>query len=432
MRAHPTNYDLIISAGYDGICLVWDVSTLTCIRKIANTDDSSKNQSIFDAALSPDGQMCAFADDSGHLTINGIFVNEKAKKVPKQQFFSTDYNRCINDQNGSVFDTVTQLPPHLCDPPILERADNIPHPSEWQLMIPGTAARMRHPNPDQMQSGFFNAWQTEDIITPSTTMEEIIRTANFEGIHHSKEYQREASKTPPKGWNTEPISPTKKTIPRTPAASRQHVIELPISPDLPAANLDSDSDDNTYSGSSITADSLSDEERAVQDPLFDDDNDSDYFEGYDGPDTVFRNVQRPRRHELAAIAPTSTNNSGNEAGPSRPRRERRTSETANQSRSNSVSRRVNGRHTRANPVAAEEIPRARRGRPPLARTRRIVKSSDEDLDELGDNEVEDNERTRTSVTTPARNSRNITKFPEWMTKIKPKRFPYIAQLGDRV
>lgn len=273
MRAHPTNADLIVSAGYDGMCLIWDVPTLSCVQKIANSDDASKNQSIFDAALSPDGTMIAFADDSGHVTINGIYPNERAKIVPKQQFFDNDYIPLVTNPNGFPLDHLSGLLPHLCDPPLLERSDGIPYAEEWQLLVPGRAAMMRDGTTDNLP-GDFCAWKTQMIFQPYPDMAEITRTANFDGFHHHKQYLMESRKTPPKGWNADPVTPKKPNVPFA-----MPVVEPVISPDI--INLDSDSDDDDYSADtsrSVTPDSIS--EREPDNPnaiAVEDEDDSDYF-----------------------------------------------------------------------------------------------------------------------------------------------------------
>ena len=47
--------------------------------------------SIYDCALSPQGDRFAFVDALGQLSVWGVGENERARQQPRQQFFDSDY-----------------------------------------------------------------------------------------------------------------------------------------------------------------------------------------------------------------------------------------------------------------------------------------------------------------------------------------------------
>uniref|UniRef100_A0A915ENJ4 Bromo domain-containing protein n=1 Tax=Ditylenchus dipsaci TaxID=166011 RepID=A0A915ENJ4_9BILA len=137
LLAHPIHKELCISAGHDGLLIVWNVYDGKILKKHSNKTDVQESASILDLAISPDGSMVVFVDNSGNTSILGIGSNQKAKSLPRKQFFSNDYMPLTMDQAGYVLDENTGLAPHNMDTPEFVCSDGIPHQKEFQRMIPG-------------------------------------------------------------------------------------------------------------------------------------------------------------------------------------------------------------------------------------------------------------------------------------------------------
>lgn len=75
---------------------MWDIYKGTCIINHRNESDNHEIKAIYDMAISPDGTLLCFGDNHGHISILGLDSNQKAKSLPHEQFFSTDYRYFIS------------------------------------------------------------------------------------------------------------------------------------------------------------------------------------------------------------------------------------------------------------------------------------------------------------------------------------------------
>lgn len=76
------DYQVLLSAGHDGLILLWDLQTGTQLASFQNTVESNENGAVFDAKWSPDGSMFAATDSHGHILLFGLgFVSDRIKKV---------------------------------------------------------------------------------------------------------------------------------------------------------------------------------------------------------------------------------------------------------------------------------------------------------------------------------------------------------------
>uniref|UniRef100_A0A7E4V464 Bromo domain-containing protein n=1 Tax=Panagrellus redivivus TaxID=6233 RepID=A0A7E4V464_PANRE len=431
LRPHPTNPDLVCSAGYDGFCMIWDLGMQKCIKKIVNLADvNNKLHSVYDLAFSPNGLMMAFVDDVGHVTFTGILPNESAKRVPKQQFFSSDYMPCEADARGFPRDATTGLAPHLNNPPELVRVDNIPYDVTWQNTVPGRSQMLAHPG--GLIEGFFCPWLYQNIVEPEADISPFVKKSLFYAEHHLKEYESEKERIPPVDWEAVPLAlnaPKKPPIARRrapPANEAPPVVPLSLA-DQAALLPDSDSDDGTYTGEDSDLRSPSpfsglDPLDVRDDLLFDDENDSDYVEGYDAHDTVFRNTNRRRRRpEPEPPAPVQPASQPTTSRPRRERVERQNSDPRDTTRATASRPRPVGRHTRANPAPADDPLAAAQRRRQRQRRARIASEAPED--EAGVAEP----RAPVAPSPPIQ-----IDYPEWTRQLVTRRFPYLAQIGDHV
>ncbi|KAE9548571.1 hypothetical protein FO519_008222 [Halicephalobus sp. NKZ332] len=426
IRNHPTDPMFVVTAGHDGIAILWDLRNFTCLKKFINDSYSFQNKpdAILDFAISPNGLFCAFVDDSGSVTFIGLGRNDVAKKVPRQQFFHSDYLPCGNDVNNFTIDLQTRLPPHLNNPPMLVQLENIPHAVEWQRKIPGRAAMLDAPQ-ESVYEGAFCAWDRMSIIprTKKTDLDVIQKSSLLAAKNLAKTYEEEKDKLPPESWIEVP-KPKKVKKSRPAEVLQQEVQQV-----QPPGFDDSDSDDATYSGGTDISRSNSDVDSNENDNIEEevDENDSDYYEGYHGHDTVYRNHTRRRRRgqqqqqELQQSPERQENGDGRLR---RIRRERRVEDVgSNQERRprNNIRR----RHTRANPAPSDNEEEPRRNNRRIGREDR-QSSRQSSNGEQGQSTGSPERPPSTEIRRPQ------ASYPLWMRNTERRRFPFVAQLGDRI
>ncbi|VDK43871.1 unnamed protein product [Anisakis simplex] len=138
LTAHPIFREYILSAGHDGFLLVWNVFNGTLVKRYQNQVDTRGNLPLFDVAISTDGTLVGAVDSHGHLSILGVGTNQRAKTMPKEQFFHTDYISVISDlESGFTIDEELEVATHLLPPPNFVNADGMVYPTEIQRLVPG-------------------------------------------------------------------------------------------------------------------------------------------------------------------------------------------------------------------------------------------------------------------------------------------------------
>ena len=416
IRNHPTDPMFVITAGHDGIAILWDLRSFTCLKKFINDSYSFQNKpdAILDFAFSSTGLFSAFVDDSGCVTFMGLGKNDTAKKVPKQQFFHSDYSPCGNDANNFTVDLQTRLPPHLNNPPMLVQLENIPHAVEWQRKIPGRSAMLDAP-PESVLEGAFCPWDRLNIIpkTKKADLEVSQKASILVGKNLAKIYEEEKIKLPPENWIEVPK-------PKKPKKNKPEVVQPEIQNTQPPGFDDSDSDDATYSGGSDISRSNSDVDSNANGNSEEemDENDSDYYEGYRGHDTVYRSHTRRRRRGQQEAQPSPERQENGDGRLRRIRRERIVEEIGGNPERRP--RNIRRRHTRANPAPPDDDEQ---------RTNRNRRNPNEGQSSNG----ERNHSTESPERPPSAEIRRPqASYPLWMRNTERRRFPFVAQLGDRI
>lgn len=72
---------LLLSAGHDGLVMVWDMLTGSSLKTIRIEGEEGTPAAIFDCKFSPDGLMCAAVDMNGYLSLLGLGSSSDYKKV---------------------------------------------------------------------------------------------------------------------------------------------------------------------------------------------------------------------------------------------------------------------------------------------------------------------------------------------------------------
>ena len=134
---HPTLNHLILSGGYDGLIILWDISKMTAIKGkvcINRKEFNLNGRKILDGQFSPEGSFFAISDDLGMITLFGTAqFQENYLNTPSEQFFLNDYSRLIYDEYLNAGDEATQIAPHLLPRGPTYNASSIMNSSQFPL-----------------------------------------------------------------------------------------------------------------------------------------------------------------------------------------------------------------------------------------------------------------------------------------------------------
>ena len=81
LELHPTDSRILLTAGHDGLVMVWDMLAGQCLKMMEMKGEDGNLASIFDCRFSPDGLMCAAVDMNGYLTLMGFGSSKEYDKV---------------------------------------------------------------------------------------------------------------------------------------------------------------------------------------------------------------------------------------------------------------------------------------------------------------------------------------------------------------
>ncbi|KAI1722215.1 WD domain, g-beta repeat domain-containing protein [Ditylenchus destructor] len=465
---HPIHKELVVSAGHDGLLIVWDIYQGKPIKKQRNENDRHELAAIFDLAVSPDGTTVAYVDTDGFLSILGLSSNQKL-------FF----RQLTMDQAGYVLDENTGLAPHNMDPPILVNSEGIPYPDDVQKMTPGN---------DLVNNPIVKLcpWISRQII-PELSAAKLDQVLSLRSEITSKEALefQESLKDMDNTIQHIPSS-SRQLVPRTtkqgPAQKRKpqsrprYSLLYHHEPGVPRYIIPreydrTDSDDSSYSGDGdLEATHYSDEEATTNsmdnsgssgelnnEDEFVDDEDSDYQEGGQEHDSVFRRRsgitvtgRRTKRREVANSSNTSSQSTESNLPSSSQTRQ-----------SNSRSRRQ-PRGSQSRPSKRAVISSEDEGKPkdsmassPNAETKyakQVIASGTKKTSLRGikrkvtikeEDEFEDDQPSTSQANVSRREPKTdrkkkagetemIENYPHWMRMTERRRFPYVAQLGDVV
>ncbi|EYC02604.1 hypothetical protein Y032_0099g3203 [Ancylostoma ceylanicum] len=416
LKAHPTFPNVILSCGHDGVMVFWDLNKGEKLKRFTNTVEHRGHSALFDLDISRDGCTVAAVDSLGHITVYGV-ASKPTRPVPKQQFFNTDYSPLLMDDTGWVLDEATGVAPHLLPPPLLTDQDLVPLADEWQNAVPGRDLIRKSGTSFEP---FSSPWVTRLVVPPlpvnerNLWAEEARAIADQENCEFSIESSKEPEPEPDpieifvpltssqrkiaaryRGTGREP--PLTRRMERSYRRQRPPTLEEAIAAQdarraaAEMENYHSDMDDSYSNSESSSDDGSSDS----------DTSDSDFSVGSDGG-------QREEKVQKTEAAVTT-----------------------------SSGRRVQ-RPQRADGAMPEEGQRRE--------TRRRVRIADDDSSaaemrspDTGDDDIDvpgPSTSDATQVKKPSRPRQKkesfLDSFPEWMRMTEPRRFPYIAQLGDHV
>ncbi|KAF7728449.1 Bromodomain and WD repeat-containing protein 3 [Apophysomyces ossiformis] len=112
VECHPTDPNTVLSAGYDGNVILWDLR-----RKRTICSKSYPDRVFLDCKFSQDvGMKYALTDEDGNCTLFGIGGLDKdydqVKSWERGQYFYTDYMPLRFSPDGTFLDEQTMRPPH--------------------------------------------------------------------------------------------------------------------------------------------------------------------------------------------------------------------------------------------------------------------------------------------------------------------------------
>lgn len=139
MDVHPTDWRIVVTAGYDGRIFLWDISTGTMLKSFTNVSPDAELVPMLDGGFIPNGNGFCFTDRIGRLLIFGTGSGEQYAATPVQQYFQSDYAALITDRNFNVLDRETQQIPSMMDPGPLVDIYQIEYPHQPPHLVRGGA-----------------------------------------------------------------------------------------------------------------------------------------------------------------------------------------------------------------------------------------------------------------------------------------------------
>ncbi|KAK4508847.1 uncharacterized protein ATC70_013470 [Mucor velutinosus] len=129
---HPLDSSTILSAGYDGNVILWDVQK----KKVINCT-KHRGRTFTDCKFSKDGMKYAITDEEGHCTLFGIGGLDKdyeqVRSWERGQYFMSDYQALRHFADGSFVDEPTQqLPYAMPFSPIID-LQGVAYPNQKKL-----------------------------------------------------------------------------------------------------------------------------------------------------------------------------------------------------------------------------------------------------------------------------------------------------------
>lgn len=140
MDVHPTDWRLLVTAGYDGRVFLWDISTGRILKSFVNTSPESELVAMLDGGFMPNGDGFCFTDRIGRLLIFGTGSRERYTATPVQQYFHNDYAVLVTDRNFNVFDRETNQAPSLMESGPLVDIFRIEYPHQPPHLLSNRAA----------------------------------------------------------------------------------------------------------------------------------------------------------------------------------------------------------------------------------------------------------------------------------------------------
>jgi len=118
VRPHPTVPNILLTAAYDGVAVLWDTRTGAIIRRFADRKRGDRSEfwpkdaMILDGQWSEDGSYFVLSDDQGAITLHGAGTLA-GRYALRNQYLQDDYTGLILDHVGNAQDAERQIPPHM-------------------------------------------------------------------------------------------------------------------------------------------------------------------------------------------------------------------------------------------------------------------------------------------------------------------------------
>ncbi|KAI8984186.1 hypothetical protein BDF20DRAFT_858443 [Mycotypha africana] len=132
LDTHPQDSSTVLSAGYDGNVILWDISHKLIIHRTQHF-----GRTFTDCKFSKDGMKYAITDEEGHCTLFGIGGLEKDYELvrgwERGQYFISDYQALRYYPDGSFIDEATQQPPYLLPPSPIIDLQGVAYPNQKKL-----------------------------------------------------------------------------------------------------------------------------------------------------------------------------------------------------------------------------------------------------------------------------------------------------------
>ncbi|KAJ3147408.1 Bromodomain and WD repeat-containing protein 3 [Geranomyces michiganensis] len=107
LDAHPKDRSVVLSASYDGLVVLWDITTGIELTRF------DFGRPITDASFRADGEAIGVVDMGGYIHFITAPVPEGQYPELYEQFFSTDFDPVSRGPDGQLWDTSNDGPPHL-------------------------------------------------------------------------------------------------------------------------------------------------------------------------------------------------------------------------------------------------------------------------------------------------------------------------------
>ncbi|KAI9474271.1 MAG: hypothetical protein EXX96DRAFT_529467 [Benjaminiella poitrasii] len=132
LDSHPLDSNTILSAGYDGNVILWDVvkkKVINCTNHVGRT--------FTDCKFSKDGMKYAITDEEGHCTLFGIGGLDKdyeqVRSWERGQYFISDYQALRHYPDGSFVDEATQQEPYALPFSLIIDLQGVAYPNQNKL-----------------------------------------------------------------------------------------------------------------------------------------------------------------------------------------------------------------------------------------------------------------------------------------------------------
>lgn len=129
---HPLDSNTLLSAGYDGHVILWDLTRKKMIARRHHV-----GRTFTDCKFSKDGMKYAITDEEGHCTLFGIGGLDKdyeqVRSWERGQYFISDYQALRHFTDGSFVDEATQFLPYSILPSPIIDLQGVAYPNQKKL-----------------------------------------------------------------------------------------------------------------------------------------------------------------------------------------------------------------------------------------------------------------------------------------------------------